>query len=503
MHTADPASDVDGGVGAMPAAGRLPRAPMRSLFWRIFSWFWLAMLLLATAVTATVYVTDPDQFFPPWRSVPIRHMDQLAQESIAAYEQGGRDALHTYLTHLPRFAPGEIGVLDSAVQQAFLFDADTDQELGGQRSPKDIHNLVARTRDKGDVQLQRLLTQMLMARSYPGTANGHRYVFMVAMPRPSLLVPTRFRGWVPVSAALATSALVCYWLTRQVVGPVRRLQSAARRLAEGDLSVRVSTTPGLARRGDEIGELAADFDDMAMRIQDLLAAQRRLIGDISHELGSPLTRVNVALGLAFRKAGEEVRPELERIQREAWRLNDLIRQLLLISELENGTPSKPSELIDLPALVREVAADAEFEAGSRRCRVRVTDLSRHAEADCRALPGVHHLLRSAVENVVRNAVRYTAEDSEVHIEIAVRDGAQPEKKRAVVRVRDHGPGVPESALTELFRPFYRVSEARDRQSGGTGLGLAITRQAIDAHGGKVWAVNHPDGGLLVEIELKV
>ncbi len=485
-----------------PPARKPRRGPMPSLFWRIFLWFWLGMLLLAVAVTAIVYFADPDQFFPPWRSVPITQMDQLAKESIAAYEQGGGDALRVYLAHLPPVMPGEKDVPASSVEQAFLYDADSYKELGGQKSPKDIQHLVARTRDKGDVQLQRLLTQLLFARSYTGASQGHRYVFMVAMPRPNLLLPTRYHGWAPVSAALATSALLCYGLTRYLVNPVRRLQTAARRLAQGDLSVRVADKPSFGHRRDEFGELAADFDDMAMRIQDLLTAQRRLIGDISHELGSPLTRVNVALGLAFRKAGKEAYPELERIQREAQRLNEMIRQLLMISELENGTPSEPSEPVDLLAVVRDVAADAEFEAGSRRCRVTVKDATPHPDGEPYTVRGVEHLLRSAVENVVRNAIRYTAEASEVHIEVKTRQGATPDDTRALIQVRDHGPGVPDTTLQDLFLPFYRVSEARDRQTGGTGLGLAITRQAVDLHRGMVKATNHPDGGLLVEIELR-
>ena len=469
---------------------------MRSFFWRIFLWFWVAMLLLSSTVTFTAYFTDPEQFFPSWRSIPIRRMDQQAAQSIDAFVHGGPTALRAVLKQPPAPGPDHHNSEDSRIEQAYLFDADTGQELAGQKPPNDIRNLITRTRDGSDAQLQRLLSQLLIARSYKGAGSNRRYVFVVAVPRRSLLLPTRYRGLLPLTAALLISALVCYWLARYVVQPLRRLQSATRRLAGGDLAARVSTTPALANRHDEFAELAADFDEMATRIQDLLTAQRRLIGDISHELGSPLTRVNVALGLAFRKAGEEVRPELERIQRESQRLNELIRQLLILSELENGTPNEPSEMVDLAALAREVAADAEFEASNRRCRVRVTDLGTGSSR----VKGVHHLLRSALENVVRNAVRYTTEDSEVHIEIDPSCG-RTASQHAVVSVRDHGPGVPASAVQDLFLPFYRVSEARDRQSGGTGLGLAITKQAIDAHGGKVTASNHPDGGLLVQMEL--
>ena len=500
MHTAvlpDMLENVERVVGKS-AVPRRARGPMRSFFWRIFLWFWLAMLLLSSAVTATVYFTDPEQFFPSWSAIPMQRMDQLARQSIEVFEQAGTPAVRALLTgRHPAFSL-EKAPVNSTIKSAYLFDANNFRELDGQQSPDDIHNLIVRASDTTDVQLQRLLAQLLLGRSYTSERSGHRYVFIISVPRPSLLLPTRFRGWVPLSVALATSALVCYWLARNVVLPLRRLQAATRRLASGDLTARVTPAPALTRRHDEFTELAADFDDMATRIEDLLNAQRRLIADISHEFGSPLTRVNVALGLAFRKAGEEVQPELKRIQHESQRLNELIRQLLILSELESGTPGEPSEWIDLPALAREVAADAEFEASSRRCRVSVADGS----GGNHKVRGVRHLLRSALENVVRNAVRYTTADSEVQIEIGSRADDTPAQEYATIKVRDHGPGVPPSALGDLFRPFYRVSEARDRQSGGTGLGLAITRQAVDAHAGRVSAANHPDGGLLVEIELR-
>ena len=512
MHTAAAPTKSDAAdvgtpsVDDQPSRGEPPsvvaaRGPMRSLFWRIFLWFWLAMLLLAAAVAATVYLTDPDQFFPHWRYVPLQRIDQLASGSVAVYEAKGAAALHDYLTHLPQTPTSARLTNRTHLESAFLFDAETGRELSAQPLPTDTRELVERAKGSADLQLERLLTKALMARAVNRPGGGHPYVFLLAMPRSSPLLPTTPQVWLQFAAALATSALVCYWLARNVVAPVRRLQTAARRLASGDMDTRVSTTPAFARRSDEFFELARDFDEMAARIAGLLTAQRRLIADISHELGSPLTRVNVALGLAFRKAGEEVRPELERIEREARRVNELIRQLLLLSELENPAPAGPLEIVDLSALVHEVAADAEFEASGRRCRVLVMDKrpGRHDGPIC--VPGVRHLLHSAVENVVRNAVRYTAEDSEVVIELESRVGLAESRGTAVVRVRDHGPGVPATALAHLFRPFYRVSEARDRRTGGTGLGLAITHQAVKAHGGSVVAANHTDGGLVVEIQL--
>ena len=491
-----------------------PRLPVaRSVFWRIFLWFWLAMLVLAAAATFTVYLTDPDQFFPHLHSVPLRQIDALGQESIARYESGGASKLREFLTKMPPGTAANEQTPPARFDGAFLFDIQSGRELSGRTPPPGAQAIIRRTRDNDDLQLERRLSELLMARavrSPTGAAgSGPRYAFVLSMPRTSLLLPTTEQLWSHLAAALLTSALVCYALTRYMVAPVRNLQSATRRLSDGDLSVRVSTSPAMAHRRDEFSDLARDFDEMATRIQNLLTAQRQLIGDISHELGAPLTRMNVALRIAYRKAGAEVHPELERIERESNRLNELIRQLLLLSELENREQVLTMERVDLLALVHEVAADAEFEASNRRCRVCVCPLpaSRAREDPDAAAPapsftrGSRHLLRSAVENVVRNAVRYTAEDSEVTIEIGRKPGALPAAPRTVIRVRDHGPGVPPAALAHLFQPFYRVSEARDRLSGGTGLGLAITRQAVQAHAGTVSAANHPGGGFLVEIEL--
>ena len=477
---------------------RLPKqasgGARRSVFWPIFLWFWLAMLLLAAAVAGTIFVTDPDEFFPHRFNIPLQRLDRLAAGSVEIYEQSGSAALRAFLKDLPQppVAPGHS--VRSRLERGYLIDLQTRRELSGLPLPTDPGELVGRAEESADLQLERLLTEVLLARPVTSPQSGHRYVFLLVRPRTSFLLPTTPQVWWQIAAAVITSAAFCYWLTRYFVGPVRRLQTAARRLADGDLRARVGASPTLMHRNDEFSELAVDFDDMAARIEDLLAAQRRLIADISHELGSPLTRVNVALGLAFRKADAECHPELERIQLEAKRLNELIRQLLLLSELENQPSAHPLEPIDLPTLVAEIAADAEFEAGNRRCRVRVT--SNVGQDGLVPVKGARHLVRSALENIVRNAIRYTAEDSEVLIELDSRAAG-----RAVVRVRDHGPGVPEAALSDLFRPFYRVSEARDRQSGGAGLGLAITRQAVEAHGGTVTAANHPGGGLLVEVEL--
>jgi signal transduction histidine kinase len=226
----------------------------------------------------------------------------------------------------------------------------------------------------------------------------------------------------------------------------------------------------------------------------MVKAQQRLLGDISHELRSPLARLGVALGLARQRSGPDAAGSLDRIERESDNLNEMIRQLLTLTRLESGTDSRKRTNVDLAALVRDVAEDADFEARSLNRSVQVV-----ASDKC-SINGVEELLRSAVENVVRNAVRFTPEGTAVEVALTRQNGAAD--NFAVISVRDRGNGVPDESLEKIFRPFYRTEDARDRQSGGgTGLGLAITERAVRMHGGTVEATNAPGGGLSVKMKL--
>jgi two-component system sensor histidine kinase CpxA len=183
---------------------------------------------------------------------------------------------------------------------------------------------------------------------------------------------------------------------------------------------------------------------------------------------------------------------LDRIELEASRLNELIGRILTLARLEDGEQKVPQTPVPLDELVTSVVEDAEFEAQARHCHVHASI----AEGDW-SVRGTASLLHSAVENVVRNAIRYTQERTSVEIDLSrdVRAG------EAVLRVSDSGPGVPPNALDKLFEPFYRLDDARGRQTGGVGLGLAITERAVRFHGGKVRAYNRDKGGLVVEIRL--
>ncbi len=313
-----------------------------------------------------------------------------------------------------------------------------------------------------------------------------------AMPRFELIVPPHVL-LLRLLAVVLAAGLGCYMLARYLTFPVRQLQQAARRMAAGDFTTRVGK--GLASRRDEIGELGREFDRMAGQVDALLTTQRRLLRDVSHELRSPLARLNVALELASRDAGDKAGPALARVGLEAERLNELIGQLLALARLESGAVQSEHVAISLHDLVSEVAADADFEAGAHDRSVRVN------RCDECSIEGDSNLLRSAVENVVRNAARHTNQGSEV--EVSLRCDEHDGQQLAVIEIRDHGPGVPEEALESIFEPFFRVSDARERQggAGGVGLGLAITRRAVNLHAGSVVALNANDGGLIVRIIL--
>ncbi len=284
---------------------------------------------------------------------------------------------------------------------------------------------------------------------------------------------------------------LCYWLARYLAAPILKLQEAAREVAAGDLRVRVSDAIG--NRPYEIAALGKDFDLMAARLEALLQAQQRLLRDISHELRSPLARLNVALEIARRRADAEATGPLDRIEIEANRLNELIGQLLAVERLQAETGAGSRESFEMLDLTRQIEQDANFEAQNKNCSIRLV------RAEPVLVRGKRELLRSAVENVVRNALRYTPVGSDVEISLAREE--RYDAPHAILRVRDRGAGVPEEALADLFKPFFRVEGARERKSGGSGLGLTITERAVQLHGGFVEAFNAVDGGLVVEIGL--
>jgi len=449
---------------------------MRSLFLKIFLSFWLALALSVVLAILVTLAMRPQRDSATWEALRAKALG----EAVQAYEQGGEPQVREYLEDLEQ----------SHDVRAFLFD-EQGNELSQRPAPPWAERIArGRAMRRPPGFWAKWMPERFMRQSTTG-ASGRQFTLVIELPPgPRLFFGPHGVPGLGLLIAIVSSGVVSYFLARYLTAPVVRLRTATQQLAAGDLTARAEAPP--KRRRDEIAELVRDFNGMAARLEDLVNAQNRLLNDVSHELRSPLARLNVALGLARQRTGPEAQGALERIEREAERLNELIGRLLEIARLESGEEVQKSA-VNLAEMLHEICKDADFEAQSRNCRVKCVI------ADACIVMGHARLLHSAIENVVRNATRYTREGTEVEIRL---EKAQDAKgAEAVVRVADSGPGVPEETLHKLFRPFYRLDDARNRQTGGVGLGLAITERTVRLHGGRVKAANRPEGGLIVEIRL--
>jgi two-component system sensor histidine kinase CpxA len=449
---------------------------MKSLFLKIFLSFWMAFaLFLVLAILVTLA-------FRPRTSSWEGLLATAMNDSVNAYEQRGTAGLGEYFDNLEKTQHVRVYLFNENMEE-ILHRGAPEWALrvakGGPRIPHEGFIFPA--------------PPPVLRDSRASSDGLHRYTLVLSPPPgPRLFLGPRGLPVPGLIIAIISSGLVCYLLAWFLTMPIVRLRAATRQLAAGDLTARAGA-PNVTRR-DEVAGLMRDFDGMAERLENLVKAQSRLLNDISHELRSPLARLNVALGLARQRSGPETAAMLERIELEASRLNELIGRLLTLARLEDGEQHVSSTLFSLDDVVLNVAEDAEFEAQARRCHV-------HSEipAGIWVVRGDPSLLHSAIENVVRNAIRYTREGTTVNIDLEKKGFAGTEE--AVVRVTDCGSGVPADALEKLFQPFYRLDDARGRQTGGVGLGLAITERAVRFHGGSVAATNRSEGGLMVEIHL--
>ncbi|MFT4823049.1 MAG: two-component system sensor histidine kinase CpxA [Halioglobus sp.] len=287
--------------------------------------------------------------------------------------------------------------------------------------------------------------------------------------------------WLRVTLAILVSGLVCFALSRAMTNRFKQLQVASRRLAQGNLDTRIQVRD---HGGDETDELARDFNSMAEQIERQIQSQKRLLSDVSHELRSPLARLRIALALAERDTQNQDK-HLDRIDSEAERLEELIGQLLQ-SQMSNNTLDLH---IDLAVLLQELCSDASFEGSSAGKKVAfISDLED-------ALVATHSdLLKKTFENILRNALKYTRNNTTVTARLIRFD------EDYVVRIEDHGPGVAESELEKLFDEFYREDTARPRETGGYGLGLSIAKRAITSHQGTICAGNTANG---LEITVRI
>jgi two-component system sensor histidine kinase CpxA len=422
---------------------------MKTLFAKILLWFVACAVLAVTGFFAVSALVESGA-----RRGSEPHLRVLrfhGGEALHAYEEGGPAAVSALLDRMR-----------AAYDFTPLLTGPEGRDLAG--SGRDFGPLVERAR-RNRVFFD--LARRALVLALPLDGRDGPYWFFLVLPREHFGFWPRMRRFLmlPHLWVLGSILLLSYILARHLTRPILELRAAAERLGSGDLTARVST-----ERRDELGDLARGFNRMADRVQHAVTAQQQLVQDVSHELRSPLSRLGVAIELARQDPAQ-----LDRVAREAGRLNELVGELLALSR-DRLRP----ETVDLAVLLGLLVDGARIEADRRPCRLLLD-----------AQPGLvltadPELLRRAVENVLRNAIRHTPPESEVRV------AARLTGPSVEITVQDAGPGVPEGALPRLFDPFFRVETDRDRTTGGAGLGLAIARRAVELHGGTIQAANtHP------------
>lgn len=443
---------------------------MTRLSLRIFLYFWLVIGLALAFTLAASRVGNQADIERARVATLQSSLDALAAQAQAALAAGGEAGLQTWL---------QAEVAQRPAPPLLVVGPD-DAELLGRalpRGPPRLLEMLRRTAERRPGARRGPFPVRLLA-----APDGSRYLLFVP---PADLAPGR---WLANPAArrtlwlalLVASGVACFVLARYLTRPVRALREAGSRIAAGDLSARVG--PRIGARRDELGALAREFDRMAGRVQALVGSQQRLLRDVSHELRSPLARLQVAVGLLRQRQAERPDPDLDRIEREAERLDGLIAQVLAWSRLQVQAEAV-RQPVDLGALLAEVVADAGYEARASGKRV-VLVASGPA-----SLAGDEALLRSALDNLLRNAVEHCRST----VEVTLVPGAG-----ILVTVADDGPGVPAASLPQLFDPFYQVP---GRPGRGSGLGLAIAARAVALHGGSLEAAAAGGGGLAVSLRL--
>jgi two-component system sensor histidine kinase CpxA len=455
---------------------------MHSLFLRIFVLFWIAMALIVGGSIAITFSVAAREYEAP----ELQRRPNVAIQASEVLAKGGLGALKSWLSaHKNAMADRYFYIIgpdgrdilgrrlsEGAARRLEFFNRDT--AAGAEPPPPGPP-------PPGNFRPPRAAPQI-------DGPDGSTYTVLLVPRRPSIFGALSLPGisLTILCIALVVSAFASWWLAQHLSAPIRRIQAGARALASENLHVRVSA--GFEDRKDELAVLARDFDAMADRLRANRSAITQLLRDISHELRSPLARMRVAVGLA-RQPPADLGRQLDRLEREIERLDGLISQVLKLARLHGADMPFAREAFDIDEVIEEVVRDANFEGAVKGCQVR---LSGAAKA---AVHGNRELLRSAIENVLRNAVRYSP--SEMPVAVAV----ERTEAGLVISIRDRGPGVPVSDLERIFEPFYRVAESRDRDSGGEGIGLAITSQVMKTHGGSATASNSAGGGFEVALSL--
>jgi two-component system, OmpR family, sensor kinase len=477
---------------------------MHSLFLRIFMLFWVAMALIVGGSIAITFTITAREYESP----ELQRRPSIAIQASEVLARGGIGALKGWLDRNKGSIPD---------RDVFIIGPDGADILGRRLSEGAARRLEYFNRDEfvnrdaaggggpigggqgqnggpvngfgqrpfgppppGNFRPSRAAPQIV-------AADGSVYTVLTVPRRPSIFGALSLPAisLTIVCIALVVSALTSWWLAQHLSAPIRRIQEGARALASENPDVRVNAgfrvSAGLEGRRDEVAVLARDFDAMADQLRANRSAITQLLRDISHELRSPLARMRVALGLA-RQPAADLQRQLDRLEREIERLDSLISQVLKLARLHGTDTPFAREAFDLDEVIEEVVRDANFEGAAKNCKINLRGRARMS------VNGNRDLVRSAIENVLRNAVRYSPQDAPVEVSV------EHDQTGLVISIRDRGPGVPQPDLERIFEPFYRVAESRDRDSGGEGIGLAITAQVMKAHGGKATAANGQSGG---------
>jgi two-component system sensor histidine kinase CpxA len=428
----------------------------------------IAIVLLGSRLTGMRQISAPNMYATV---API-----LAQEAAKAYESGGPGGF-------ARFSQNS----DHNQRELFLLDGFNKDVLSRPVSDEGLQ--LAKAAKNGQLVV---LRGHIAAYKFV-SSSGHPYILMLFLKSNLRQIGEILWGeGLPFSISLILLVtLLCFGLAYHIASPIHSIQSTARKVAQGDLKARVPTT--VSRRYDELAALAIDFDSMVSRLDSLIQTQKKLLNSVSHELRSPLARINLSLALLSNRFSEDSDELFQRLDRDVERIDLLMGQLLTLSRLEAGFSSTEREDVNFSQLVEEVAADGNFEAQALGKSVSLQTSSsiilRNADP---------HALRSACENIIRNAVRFTRSGSDVRIDLQVdRSAAEP---LAILSVRDHGPGVPEDSLQKIFQPFYRINRDGETTE-GNGLGLAIASEAIRLHHGTIRAKNLHPTGLEIIIQL--
>ncbi len=447
---------------------------MGRLFWKIFFSFWLTLLVTGAIVGGLVWQHNKARIEQLEVLVNSPRADFGVNALARILREEGRDGLERVIQQRSELHKRPLPI--------FIVN-DAGEDLLGRPVPPIVLN---KAREALADPQQTAIQQVT-------TAEGEQFL---------LFIPRRdFRGirhkfglprhlpWTPLFIVFLGSLLFSAGLAWYLTRPIRHLREATNQFAAGKLDTRVMQYIG--KRKDEITDLARDFDHMAEQVQNLVATQKRLLNDVSHELRSPLARLQMAIEMG-RQQPDKSEELMQRIEKESQRLDELVGELLTLSRLETNVHKNENDYFDINGLVASIADDARFEAENQNKQVIFNPDNEVL------INGSIELLRRAVENVIRNAIYYTPEQTQVIV------NTNHDNNQVVLTVCDSGKGVKEEKLPDLFQPFVRISDSNQNvKIPGYGLGLAIARRAIELHNGTIKAYNHPQGGLCVEMRIPI